>query len=134
MTLQTSGPISLADMHNFFGLGYSFASYRGRGAAPGSGPMSFSQLYGAAKLVRDPPSGEYYSRQVYDWAVSSQLGGASLYFNGLVASPVEGSSYTSGSVTYYQGNYQTVETQVIGGQNGRTYYTYRYGIYRTYIG
>lgn len=135
MPLQSSGAISLADMHNFFGLGYSFASYRGRGSAPGSGPMSFSQLYGAVKLVREPPSGEYYSAGAYDWAVLSSLGGqASVYFNGLLASPVGGSSFSYGAATYYQGSYQGRTTQNTGGQNGQAITTDHYGIYRTYLG
>lgn len=135
MPLQSSGPISLANMHSFFGLGYSFGSYRGRGGAPASGPMSFSQLYGASKVVREPASGEYYSADSYDWAVKSSLGGqASVFFNGLLASPVGGSSFTSGSITYFQGSYQGRTTVNTGGQGGQPVTTDHYGIYRTYIG
>ena len=50
MTLSTSGAISLAQMHAEFGLGYSFASYRGKGSVPASGTVYFSQMYGASNV------------------------------------------------------------------------------------
>lgn len=136
MPLQSSGAISLSDMQSFFGLGYSFASYRGRGSVPASGPISFSQMFGAT--LRDPTSGDYYSSPTsgYRWRYErDEFGGAysggGIYWNGSAVgnySAAAGSSYTTGGWTYYRSSQRTSGSYKPNRNTTVTWYAY--GIYR----
>jgi hypothetical protein len=115
--------------HAEFGLGYSFASYRGKGSLPASGPMYFSQLYGASNIVREPASGETYALNSTDWKMNPTgggdgkgrldivWGGAAVYGNG---TPAATTSVLAGGKTYYRG---TLMTTISGLQH--------FGLYRT---
>jgi hypothetical protein len=87
----------------------------------GSNPISMSEYYrgGAyvpttrSTIVREPTSGEYYSRTApssnFNHAIASNLWG--LNFNGTAITPVATSgpppaSYTDGGFTYYRGTYR----------------------------
>jgi hypothetical protein len=110
-----------------FGLGYSFASYRGRGSVPASGTIYFSQMYGAAN--RDPVSGDYYTLNSWEWAMNPTGGGdgqghLQLRWNGAMA-------YTNGihanvtSITWGDGwTYYRSTWRVKSGLYDR------YGVYR----
>ena len=144
MPLQSSGPISLANMNSYFGLGYSFNSYRGYGSVPSSGQISFSQMYGA--LLREPTSGEYYvnsggrfstlveNNLVWGWGYSSEgtdyirWNGSNVFIGTLGPSTV---SAVIGSATYYRGSLRDSRSGTTGGQNPRNYFTGYYGVYRT---
>jgi hypothetical protein len=121
----------MAMFHTEFGLGYSFASYRGKGSLPASGAMFFSQLYGASNIIREPASGEIYqtSAPTYYWQVITNGGGDGkgrhdiywagtlVYGNGV---PYQTTTLAAGGKTYYRGAQQY--------QSGTTI---KYSFYRT---
>ena len=51
MAIPSSGPLSMQMFNTEFGLGNNLNAYRGKGIMPATGPISFSQLYGASASV-----------------------------------------------------------------------------------
>lgn len=53
MTLPSSGPISMAQMRNEYGLGnpVSMSQFYGKNGLPGSGPIRFSDFYGKSNIA-----------------------------------------------------------------------------------
>lgn len=137
MPIPSSGAISMSMFNTEFGLGNSFSAYRGKGSVPASGPISFSQLYGASNVIREPTSGEYYDqyKEPYSfWSVNTQelAGTISITFNGFTFSnggklifpmgtPTQTSIVFEGK-TYYRGTLK---------QGSNNTYGAVYAIYRT---
>lgn len=128
MALPSSGAISLAAMNTEFGLGYSFNSYRGKGSVPASGAISFSQMYGASNITRQPASGDYYnnsSSPLYYYGQVDAISGWRIYWNNTLISnnASSGGTQTVGSYTYYRTTLRS------SGGSGGSAFQY-YGIYR----
>ena len=123
MTLQTSGPISLANLASEFG---------------GTVPHSLSEYYKSAVngyvpgttisyTAREPSSGDIYSdvEPLSYWGVWGWPGAGGVYWNGTQITVLidASTSYTVGGITYYRGTFRT------GGTDKNGAYAY-YGVYR----
>jgi hypothetical protein len=60
MTLPSGTTIAVSQVRDEFGMGnpVSFSQLRGKGAAPGAGPVSLSNLWGAASVSFSPPGND----------------------------------------------------------------------------
>lgn len=115
---------------------YDMASIQS--ALGGSNPISLNEYYRGGSYVpttrsttvREPTSGEYYSRTgtMYNWqqqvGVTYYIQWAANFYNNLPGGP-NVTSYTISGYTYYRGSYRS---QFSDGY-GTTFYFY--GIYRT---
>lgn len=125
--LQSSGAISIGNLNSFFGgSGTSMSNfYRGGGRVPSTKTVT--------SIVRDPPSGDYYSRITSNHTV--WFGDGALAWFSSADNPNVGwqppwmqhgggTSYTAGGFTYYRGSLRDVASDQYG-----TYYMY--AVYRT---
>ena len=122
--LQSSGPISILNLHNFFpnpAAGLTMSNfYRGGGRVP------------ATKTVREPASGELYQFHVTFWYTASDnyrlfLKWGNTWVLWDVAGAGNATSYSVGGYTYFRGNLNYDNTGY-GGDGTRGY-----GIWRTSI-
>lgn len=104
--LQSSGAISIANLNSFFpGSGTAMSNfYRGGGRVPTTKTTTV--------VTREPASGEFYDRQFSTyWS-----GDSSFWFGTPLSTPVGGSSYTVGNITYFRGSVR--ESNEYGSING----------------
>lgn len=134
MTLPSSGTLQASDINVELGRAWNHffdmngAAERNLAGKP-SGAISFWDFYGKSNLIREPATGEHYSRDYTSWedeqnsgAVRIKWFGAQQYWypTGLIA-------ITVGNWTYYRGSYR--ENTRPGGQDIRWHGIYRVGKY-----
>lgn len=110
MALQTSGAISLNDIHVEAGgssgtlAGLNDADIRDLIGKASGATMSFSEWYGASAVRYSLTSPEYY------WLVGSQ--GNQIYWNGSVVGTPSSSAttFSAGGYTYTRGTLQDTQT------------------------
>jgi hypothetical protein len=122
-TLPGSGAISIGTLNGFFsGSGTAMSNfYRGGGRVPSTRTVAIT--------VREPSSGEFYSFR-WEWVRNYASGNESdIWWNGsyIGSADISATSFTSGSVTYFRGSFQTSDFDPELGTL-RDYY----GIFRTF--
>lgn len=130
MVLPTSGLIQASDINVELGRAWNAwfdingSAERGLAGKP-SGAIAFSDFYGKASIIREPPSGDFWSMNnpVYGWTYISFYGMYELAWNGVwVLTEQNGKpppSRVVGNWTYYRGSHK----------GGDSYAVYRIGKY-----
>lgn len=127
MTLPSSGTLQASDINVELGRAWNHffdmngAAERNLAGKP-SGTISFSDFYGKSNLIREPATGERFTRFFDDWE-QFDLGRVIIYWGSDIdiydGYPGGASAVAVGTWTYYRGAHR-------GASTGRNYY----GIYR----
>ena len=104
MVMPSSGPISIAQAHAEWGLGYNIAAYRGCSpGVPTSGPISLASLYGKKKqnyrfwrIFVESTRSATVSVQIRDLQFRGSIGGPSLTSGGSASTNIGASNYFTG--------------------------------------
>lgn len=118
MVMPSSGPISMAQAHAEFGLGYSLSAYYGCDeGVPTSGPISLGHLYGKRKLpvvnfikiydLTIPGSSQTSNIALYEIEVRTTAGGADYLHTCVDCSPINSSSGNLGRAAISDNQLQT---------------------------
>lgn len=123
MALPTSGPISFSQIQAEFGGANPISLseyYRGGSYVPSTIPATIPTF------IREPASGEAYSRGTTSWVVSYAFGSITINWNGTIIGdiPSGSTSFSSGEYTYYRGALR----ETLSSTFDKPYY---YAIYRT---